>query len=250
LKEAISPLVGYEALHGPAKEGWASSLDDSQIEELSEKGKEEMEGVEQETMRVFEDEYWLQMRRRLGLQQTKEEDKDGIIRSLLSLMELQSVDFHGTFRTLCSFRPSTLESEKEQEAFIDRLLPVSSSPMAASSFGTRDAILQWLKKYAKRLEVEKVTDAEREKTMKSVNPRFVLRQWILEEVIKRVTEDPLGGRPVLMKVLEMATKPFDTWGAEDDLSIEERLDEEIREERRFCGLGDQRMLGFQCSCSS
>jgi hypothetical protein len=43
----------------------------------------------------------------------------------------------------------------------------------------------------------------------------------------------------------MATKPFDKW-----VTDEESLDEETKEERRLCGLGDKSMLGFQCSCSS
>jgi hypothetical protein len=46
----------------------------------------------------------------------------------------------------------------------------------------------------------------------------------------------------------MACNPFEPWGAEND--DEAQLDEEEREERRFCGIGDSRMLGFQCSCSS
>jgi hypothetical protein len=49
--------------------------------------------------------------------------------------------------------------------------------------------------------------------------------------------------------VKMATKPFDKWGAEG-VTDEESLDEETKEERRLCGLGDKSMLGFQCSCSS
>jgi hypothetical protein len=46
----------------------------------------------------------------------------------------------------------------------------------------------------------------------------------------------------------MACNPFDSWGAEDKEDGE--MDEEQKEERRFCGMGDTKMLGFQCSCSS
>ena len=49
-------------------------------------------------------------------------------------------------------------------------------------------------------------------------------------------------------LIQMASKPFEAWGGE---GLEEgALDEEAKEERRFCTLGDQSMLGFQCSCSS
>lgn len=48
----------------------------------------------------------------------------------------------------------------------------------------------------------------------------------------------------------MATNPFEPWGAEGDARAEEEMGIEEREERRFCGMGERRMLGFQCSCSS
>ena len=46
----------------------------------------------------------------------------------------------------------------------------------------------------------------------------------------------------------MACNPFEPWGAEGDVDVE--LSKEEREERRYCGLGEKKMLGFQCSCSS
>jgi hypothetical protein len=51
----------------------------------------------------------------------------------------------------------------------------------------------------------------------------------------------------------MATAPFEPWGAEADEAQDPvacPLEKEVAEERRFCGLGDSKMLGFQCSCSS
>ena len=46
----------------------------------------------------------------------------------------------------------------------------------------------------------------------------------------------------------MACRPFHTWGGE---GVEEaELGDEDKEERRLCGLGEEAMLGFQCSCSS
>lgn len=47
----------------------------------------------------------------------------------------------------------------------------------------------------------------------------------------------------------MACNPFSSWGGEEE-SDENGLSKEKKEERRICGLGDKKMLGFQCSCSS
>lgn len=47
----------------------------------------------------------------------------------------------------------------------------------------------------------------------------------------------------------MTCNPFDAWGAEDH-EDESTLDAEQKEERRYCGIGDIDLLGYQCSCSS
>ncbi len=49
---------------------------------------------------------------------------------------------------------------------------------------------------------------------------------------------------------QMACNPFEPWGAEGDESDENLLDAEVKEERRYCGMGERKLLGFQCSCSS
>ena len=44
--------------------------------------------------------------------------------------------------------------------------------------------------------------------MRLVNPRFVLRQWLLEEVIRRVERDSTSGKRVLAKVLHVCDLPY------------------------------------------
>jgi serine/tyrosine/threonine adenylyltransferase len=44
---------------------------------------------------------------------------------------------------------------------------------------------------------------KRRKEMEAANPRFILRQWVLEEVIAKVEKDPISGRRVLAKILEV-----------------------------------------------
>jgi len=118
-------------------------------------------------------------------------------------------------------------------------------------------LTEWLEMFAKRIESERHEwavyedmDVEREREAKAANPRFVLRQWVLEEVIRKVEQDADSGKRVLAKVLEMSCNPFEPWGAEDDETGDEQLDSELKEERRYCGIGEKKMLGFQCSCSS
>ena len=58
-------------------------------------------------------------------------------------------------------------------------------------------------KDADNIDVYKDVFENRENEMCRVNPRFVLRQWVLEEIIQRV-EDPASGKRALAKILEVS----------------------------------------------
>jgi uncharacterized protein YdiU (UPF0061 family) len=76
--------------------------------------------------------------------------------------------------------------------------------------------MAWFEKYSERVLSERDEwspedanwDAEREKASKAANPRFVLRQWALEEVIKKVEEDAESGKKILGKVLQVRITCF------------------------------------------
>ncbi|KAG5718650.1 UPF0061 protein C20G4.05c [Termitomyces sp. T112] len=259
LLSSLSPLIGAEIESGHAvKPGWATTKSKEDLEawrKIGMKLKDEMERVAQEETAV---EYGRLMRLRLGLRFVDVRDETTLFSPLLDMMEGQRLDFHGTFRTLCAFRPGMSRDEEALDVFVRRLVEFSEPGEGAREWERkRMEWRKWLDVYAARIgrEEERAlwtseVDEERERAMRGVNPRFVLRQWVLEEVIKKVEEDVHRGRRMLGKVMQMATKPFEKWGAEGAVGAVEELGEEEKEERRFCGVGERRMLGFQCSCSS
>ncbi|KAK4043581.1 hypothetical protein C8A01DRAFT_12902 [Parachaetomium inaequale] len=91
-------------------------------------------------------------------------------------------------------------------------------------------------------------DAERMAAMKRVNPNFVPRGWILDEVIRRVEKG--GERDVLKRVMHMALHPFeDGWaGKEFDGGVVFEGDRE--EEARWTSDVPKAGRALQCSCSS
>jgi len=195
------------------------------------------------------------------------------------MLDSQKLDFHITFRNLLDFDPAWDMKGAEIDVYVARLL---TATLDANTVRRDEAIRQWkdwLRKYAERINAEileglwgdtEKAKEERKESMRLVNPRFVLRQWLLEEVIRRVERDSTSGKRVLAKVLhvcdlfyfsrtlstgvdrlsQMACNPYEAWGAEGEKRLEEELVKEEREERRFCGIGEKGMLGFQCSCSS
>jgi len=73
--------------------------------------------------------------------------------------------------------------------------------------------------------------------MKAVNPKFLPRSWILDEVIQRV--EGKADRDILGRVMHMALNPFqDNWGLNKE------------EEERFCGDVPRFKRATTCSCSS
>lgn len=164
------------------------------------------------------------------------------------------------------------------DSFLQILLPSDSSDSARAidlPAATKEW-LEYLQTYAARINLaeEQVAwkdfaaedaahdaswEAAREAHAKQYNPRFVLRQWVLEELIStlqseakdagnRDLEAPTKGREALNKILRMCTEPFRGWGAEGLPG--KALTNDEREERRLCGTGPKNFLGFQCSCSS
>ncbi|EAU85523.1 hypothetical protein CC1G_06424 [Coprinopsis cinerea okayama7 len=275
LLKALAPLIGAEIETGKAvSAGWAEDASPEKIKEWTAKGleiKDEMERIIQQTCST---EYGDLLRKRLGLHRPDPTDESKIFRPLLDIMEGYGLDFHSTFRILSSFKASTLINAKnkgtpnahslapEVEAFINRLLTVTPEPEKLNVNAAKQQWIEWLETYSQRIKDEhgdwkasgwqedlEGTEIQRQQEMRGVNPRFVLRQWVLEEVIKRVERDVDSGKRVLAKVLHMACNPFEPWGGEDADELE-ALDKEEKEEKRFCGLGEKKMLGFQCSCSS
>uniref|UniRef100_A0A0W0FFL1 Selenoprotein O n=1 Tax=Moniliophthora roreri TaxID=221103 RepID=A0A0W0FFL1_MONRR len=257
LLNALAPLIGYEhTASKPAKANWAVNASEEQIDEWRQAGinntKDEVEKVAQEVMSV---EYGRLMRRRLGLTKQNPEDEATLSRPLLDMIASQKLDFHKTLRLLCYYTPLN------QEIFITAALKNTSEPAFIDEFTARHEWSTWLDKYATRAKEDgEWSEEERKREMLNANPRFVLRQWALEEVIRVTEKDGERGKRLLAKVLHMACNPYEVWGNEEGemrdlelLSLEgekEEMSEEEKEERRFCGVGEKQMLGFQCSCSS
>jgi len=128
-------------------------------------------------------------------------------------MEEHNLDFHATFRKLSAFRPSCVRgNDGKLDAFISHLLESTPRPEKLDKVRASADLKAWLAKYASRISKEREdwggnsqeeVDALREKEMNGVNPRFVLRQWVLEEVIAKVEKDAFSGRRILAKVLKV-----------------------------------------------
>ena len=67
---------------------------------------------------------------------------------------------------------------------------------------------EWLKAYQEALQKAplSVTDEVRRQSMNSVNPKFILRNYLLEEAIRAADKDDFGR---VNELLQMCYNPFD-----------------------------------------
>lgn len=121
-------------------------------------------------------------RRKLGLESVEPADHQ-LFLELLQVMSQLNLDFTFTFRSLSG----------------------ELSPLR-EYYGKRPEFEGWLEKYAERLKKETTSEAERRKSMKLVNPKFVLRNYIAQEVIDGVEA---GSNELLKRWLNVFSSPFD-----------------------------------------
>lgn len=186
---------------------------------------------------------------KLGFFEAKQTDFSELVDPMLSLMESHHLDYSRTFRLLSQYKSTT---SSDFDKFLDKFAPKTQVPDYLHG-NYRSEWKSWFEKYEKRLEESEqragAKPEDRKARIAAANPRFILRQWVLEEAIARLREK--NNIAFLQKVLDMATKPFDEYGeelvGEDELACPTP---DIMEMRRLCDIGPTDMRGFQCSCSS
>ena len=126
------------------------------------------------------------MRAKLGLSDEDEGDLS-LIMDTFSMLHEHSVDYTRFFRGL-----STLPSRGPapvRDLFIDRSVADD-----------------WLERYEKRLESESQSPEEREQAMCQVNPKYILRNYLAQQVIEAAQG---GNYAPLDELLSVLKQPFD-----------------------------------------
>lgn len=210
---------------------------------------------------VFLAEYKRLMTTRLGLRRFQEVDFKELFSELLDTMEALELDFNHFFRRLSSIKVVDLiteEARRENAGVFFHKEGISATGVTEED--ARKRVAEWLDKWRQRIledwgvegeegarYVESAKEEERIVAMKKVNPSFIPRSFILDEVIKRVEKE--GERDVLRRVMHMALHPFeDSWhGKEFEGSAYEGDPEE---EARWTADVPKFERAMQCSCSS
>ncbi|KAI4230689.1 MAG: hypothetical protein LQ352_008429, partial [Teloschistes flavicans] len=148
------------------------------------------------------------MRARFGLTSHGPRDFEDIFSEALDLMEAHELDFHHFFRRLSSVRVAELASEEARKDIAARFFH-AEGVTAGTDAAARERIARWLDRWRNRVLGDwsgEGAEEERMEAMRKVNPKFVPRSWVLDEVIRRVEQG--GEREVVGQVMAMALRPF------------------------------------------
>ncbi|RMD42269.1 hypothetical protein DV735_g2844, partial [Chaetothyriales sp. CBS 134920] len=209
---------------------------------LIKRGEKIIEQTGEEYKQVFLSEYRRLVTARLGLKTYKDADFNILFSKLLDTMEALELDFNHFFRRLSYVKLSEIETEAKRKETAKRFFHSQGiTGLNETEQSASDKVGQWLASWRDRViedwgECESA-DQEREHSMTAVNPNFVPRGWLLEEVIERVEKKQ--DRDILAGIMKMALDPFkDSW------------DWDAETEKRFCGDVPKYRRAIQCSCSS
>lgn len=126
---------------------------------------------------IFRDEFSALMARKLGFKSYQSNNDDKIIRDLLILMQEHRADYTNNFRYL---------SEAEYDAWL-------------ALFSNAESAQRWLQNWKAR--------ADDKPSMLTVNPKYILRNWVAETVIRAV-EDKKNYK-TFDDIFTILRKPFD-----------------------------------------
>ncbi|KAK6534269.1 hypothetical protein TWF281_005599 [Arthrobotrys megalospora] len=250
LGESLAELFGLgTAVDSP--EYLTSGLQPSQVTPLTKRAEAIIDRAGLEYKSTFITTYQTLMSRRLGFQSPLESDMENFFTTALDLMEKLGLDFNHFFRRLADLPIKDMEGEDARVMAAEHFFNANSAVNMPGLGTGRDRIeekekakkeiAEWLGKWRERLADEDggLDDERRRREMKKVNPKFLPKNWVLDELINRVQRN--GERDILHKILDMSLRPFeDHWGPESEWNEEDRL----------CGDVPPQDVGMQCSCSS
>ena len=125
---------------------------------------------------AFNLEYGSRMRAKLGLTTERADDAD-LIRELLAVLQESRADYSIFFRELGHFQSGPGGFVRPPRGLLGEPTPRLGA---------------WLARYAERLRRDGSEDPARREEMTSVNPEYVLRNWIAQEAIERAEQKDFG----------------------------------------------------------
>lgn len=136
-------------------------------------------------MPLFEREYRSLMRAKLGLADVRDQDEE-LIREFLGLLQGSHADYTIVWRELGGFLSGRgMVNDRLREHFLNR-----------------ERFDAWAVQYAERLRAERSRDEDRQQAMNRVNPKYVLRNYLVQAAIEKAQQKDFAEIDRLLALLQ------------------------------------------------
>ncbi len=158
--------------------------------------KTELERILDSYRSYFFAEFRKMMAAKLGLQQFSGESDQTLVDELQKILQLTETDMTIFFRNLASFDPEKHSPEEGLELVADAYYVPGQLDSCY-----RKRLADWFELYRQRLALDKLVYAERKQLMDTTNPKYVLRNYMVQLAIDKAETGDLSEIGVLQKLL-------------------------------------------------
>lgn len=186
--------------------------DEDTLEEYRNQGRTFVQDLlNEEFKEYFMEHLQAKMRSKIGLSETSstQSDMDDVVIPLLNWLTTYHIDYHRFYRSLSNYKITEHGEDADADKAITEWLDIKPEEDAQTE-ASKEALKPWLAIYRHRLLKDKVDNDERKKRMDAVNPRFVLRNSIAEDVIQAFDNDTDEdeAKEILNACLDACLNPF------------------------------------------
>ena len=150
---------------------------------------------------TYSQKWHAELGKKIGLTRVEQEDKT-LFEGMLSVLQATETDWTLFFRLLAK-----IELSEKTPAFSEacKTLEPAFYGSVKGNENYKSLLEDWLKRYHERISREMTNQREREKLMNSVNPKFILRNYVTQIAIDEASE---GNYSTLSELLNMLKTPF------------------------------------------
>lgn len=152
---------------------------------------------------VFQAEFKKMMANKMGLEELKNETDKLLIQDLDKILQMEEMDMTLFYRNLAFLHQVDLKKMSLLEFFQKHLKGVFYSENPKEK--TIQALIQWLERYLARCKQEKKSGKEITTLMNSVNPVFIPRNYLIQEILDELV---LGNRKPLDDLMKAMEQPY------------------------------------------
>ena len=154
------------------------------------------------------------MAQKLGLRAVNEDGDGELVDELIEVLQVAETDMTIFFRKLADIGRLDLSSELTEEQLINTIDEAFYTPEEITE-EKRHKIVAWLRRYATRLQREGGEPEEQRRCMDSVNPKYVLRNYLAQLAIDKAEE---GDYSMVAELLEVLRHPYDEQPGQEEFA--------------------------------